>query len=328
MTNNSPLTEQTVRAALDQFVRTIPAYPRRFRGRGIVVCGGGRKYFPCAWVCINLLRRWGCSLPIQLWHLGSAEADAAMRALLRPLGVECVDAWQVRRRHPARILNGWEVKPYAILHSPFEEVLCLDADNVPVLSPEFLFDTPQYRKRGAIFWPDFGNLKPPPQVWEYCGLSPRDEPDVESGQLLINKKHCWRALQITMWMNEHSDFFYQHIHGDKETFHLGWRKAGLDYALIPHPIQPLPGTMCQHDFQGRRIFQHRNMDKWSLFRPNETVPDFLHEAECRALLEQLRRKWTERASTSPANRRGRGRWLGRSSAPASSIIAWATTGGP
>jgi len=30
-----------------------------------------------------------------------------MRSLVAPLGVVCVDAFEVRKRHPARILRGW-----------------------------------------------------------------------------------------------------------------------------------------------------------------------------------------------------------------------------
>jgi hypothetical protein len=48
--------------------------------------------------------------------------------------------------------------------------------------------------------------------------------------------------------------------------------------------------MCQHDFQGRRVFQHRNLDKWSLFG-NKRVKGFWFEDECRQYLDQLRRLW-------------------------------------
>ena len=43
------------------------------------------------------------------------------------------------------------------------------------------------------------------------------------------------------------------------------RMLAQDYAMVPHALHPLEGTMCQHDFEGRRVFQHRNMLKW---KPN------------------------------------------------------------
>ncbi len=268
-------------------------YPAdRYAGRGIVICAGGERYFTCAWVCVNLLRKLGCTLPVQFWHLGPNEMTEHMADMVRPLGVTCVDACDVRRRRPVRILNGWELKPYAIIHSPFEEVLSLDADNVPVVNPEFLFGVQPYRKTGAIFWPDFGRLRPSREIFRICNLSCRDEPEFESGQIVLHKRTCWKALQLTMHFNEHSDFYYKHIHGDKETFHLAWRMLDQAFSMPPHGIHRLRNTMCQHDFDGRRIFQHRNLAKWSLDdRKNQTITGFRHEPLCRMYLTLLREMW-------------------------------------
>ena len=146
-----------------------------------------------------------------------------------------------------------------------------------MVDPEFLFDTPQFQSSGAIFWPDYAAWQAPRSraIWRSCGLRPPKEPEFESGQIVVDKRRCWRALCLTMWFNENSDFYYQHLHGDKETFHLAFRKLRKSYSLIPKPIHSLEGTMCQHDFQGRRIFQHRNMDKWDLFSAKQTRRGFL-----------------------------------------------------
>ena len=281
------LTPENAKARLEATVAALPRYPGRYRGRGIVICGGGLKYLPCVWVCVNMLRRMGCTLPIQNWHLGPNEMTSLMADRLAPLGVQCVDAYKVRKRHAVRRLNGWELKPYAMLHCPYQEVLLLDADNVAVVNPEFLFETAPYREHGAVFWPDYGRLAADRAIWELCGVPYRDEPEFESGQILVNKRKCWQALKLTMWMNEHADFFYQHIHGDKETFHLAWRKLDQPYAMPGKAIHTLPGTMCQHDFEGRRIFQHRNLNKWSILSVNSPVPGFLYEEECLAYLRDL-----------------------------------------
>ena len=280
--------------ACDHFIRAIPPYPaERFNGRGIVICGGGSKYFTSAWVCINRLRRAGCELPIQLWHLGKKEMTREMRQLVAPLDVECVDAASMRKKFPARRLGGWELKPYAIVHSPFREVLLIDADNVPVMNPEFFFETPQFHRTGAIFWPDFPRAisEKGRAVWRSCGLRVPREPEFETGQIVVDKARCWTALNLCLWFNENSDFYYQHVYGDKETFHLAFRKLRTSYALIPKPIHRLDSTMCQHDFEGRRVFQHRNMDKWDLFLRNKRIEDFWFENECRGHVEQLRRRW-------------------------------------
>ena len=288
--NGMPEEYRLQRQAAEAWLKAMPRYPGGFHGRGIVICGGGEKYFTCAWVCINVLRQQGCRLPIQLWHLGPAEMNPRWAALVRPLGVECVDALEVRQRHPARILNGYEVKPYALLHCPFREVLLLDADNVPLRDPEFLFDTEEFRETGAIFWPDYGRLGRERAIWKICGVAYRDEPEFESGQIVVDKQRCWKALNLAMWFNEHSDFYYHHIHGDKDTFHLAWRKLRQPYAMPARGIETLEGTMCQHDFTGARLFQHRNGRKWQVSGRNARVRGFRLEEDCRRHLRRLRRK--------------------------------------
>src|SRR5262249_48229832 len=147
------------------------------------------------------------------------------------------------------------------------------ADNVPVVNPEFLFDTPQFRDTGAIFWPDRvpTRQRRTARIWRSCGLRQPKEPEFETGQLLVDKERCWRALRLALWFNENSDFYYQHVHGDKETFHLAFRKLRKLYSLVPKPLHSLEGTMCQHDFEGRRIFQHRSNNKWHLLLPNPRI---------------------------------------------------------
>jgi ADP-heptose:LPS heptosyltransferase len=285
--DQQPLSVESARIEMKRFIAQIPAYPGHYDGRGIVICGGGEKYLPGAWVCINMLRRLGCWLPVELWHF-EGEISKRMESLLQPLKVRCVNATRLREEHPCRILNGWELKCYSILHSAFKEVLFLDADNVPVGNPEFLFDSHEFRSKGAVFWPDYGRFEKTQKIWECCGIRRPHGPEFESGQMLINKEVCWRALRLAMWFNENSDFFYQHLHGDKETFHLAFEALAFPYVFIETPIHPLDGTMCQHDFHANRLFQHRNTLKWVLRGENRPVEDFWYEDECLMFLDQLR----------------------------------------
>jgi hypothetical protein len=283
------------REMLDQFLRSIPAFPeQRFHGRGIVLCGGGSVYFPCIWVCVRMLRHFGCTLPIELWHRGPREMTDQMKALLEPYDVVCRDSFAVAREFPVRRLDGWELKPYAILNSRFAEVLYIDADNVVVRNPEFLFDNALYREIGALFWQDLPNkvldqsyLKD--NAWDLMELPFREEPQFESGQLLIDKRRCWRPLQLTLHLNEHSDYYYTAFFGDKDTFHLAWRKVEQDYSLNPHPPGVLGANrvLVQFDPDGKRLFQHRCNAKWTITERNVRIPGFLYEEECLGLLQEL-----------------------------------------
>lgn len=280
-------------------IATTPPYPDGYQGKGIVVCGGGHRLFTNAWVCVRMLRHLGCALPIQLWHLGECEMDDAMRTLVAKYGVECVDAETLLQDRPMRILCGWELKSYALIHSPFRHVLLLDADNVPVIDPSFLFDTPEYLEHGALFWPDFGRLDRSRSIWSICEVDYCDEPEFESGQMVVDKKACWKALSLALHYNSHSDFYYKHVHGDKETFHLAFRRVGKSYAMPRMGIVPLPGTMCQHDFAGRRLFQHRNLAKWRLEDCNDVIDGFQYEDLCRRHLADLRSLWCGRVHWKP-----------------------------
>ncbi|HOC56571.1 MAG TPA: glycosyltransferase [Verrucomicrobiota bacterium] len=276
--------------AAQRFIGNIGDWPGGFGGRGIVICGGGPTYFPCAWVCIKMLRKLGCVLPIELWHLGAGEFDAAMERLVKPLDVVCRDATAPRGAHAPRLLNGWSLKPYAILHSRFKEVLLIDADNVPVRQPDSLFRTRQFRRTGAVFWPD---IRPglPKETWDVFATPYRREPEFESGQILVNKQVCWKALSLAMWYNEHADYYYKYVLGDKDTFHMAFRKLASPFSLVPAPVEQLQATMCQHDFEGRRIFQHRNLAKWDLDGENSRISGFLFEKDCLGFLKELRLKW-------------------------------------
>jgi len=284
------ITRRNARSVADRFIRSVPPWdPGRYHGRGIVMCSGPR-HITCAWVCIRMLRHLGCQLPIELWHLNASELALPMRKALEPYSVRCVDASEVRQQHPVRLLNGWELKPYSILHSGFEEVLLLDADNVPIRDPDFLFESDPYRRHGAVFWPDFGRLAADRPIWKICGIRYRDEPEFESGQIVVDKQRCWKALQLTMHLNEHSDFYYDYIHGDKETFHMAWRILRQKYYMVPWPIYPLQATMCQHDFDGRRLFQHRNLTKWVLHGENPHISGFEFEDVCLEFIADLARQ--------------------------------------
>jgi FkbM family methyltransferase len=238
-----------------------------------------------------MLRHVGCLLPIEFWYQGVEEMDGQMVSLISGLGVKCVNATEVEKRCPRRVIGGWELKSYAMLHSAFEEVLLLDADNVPIRDPSYLFDAQAYQQTGSVFWPDYGSLGPQKEIWSICDVAYRPEPEFETGQILVHKRRCWRALHLAFWFNDHSDFFYQYIHGDKETFHLAWRKLEQAYTMVSTPIQSLDGIMCQHDLSGQRLFQHRNTHKWKAFARNKQVPGFHYEAECLRFLRQLEHHW-------------------------------------
>jgi hypothetical protein len=253
-----------MRQRAEDFLAAVPAYPEgRYRGRGVVIAGGGNRFFPSLYVTVRALRHVGCRLPIQVWYLGrNDEMPAGQQAILAPYGVECVDADRVRRRHPARRLDGWELKAFATLHSPFEEVLFLDADCYPCRNPEFLFEREEYRARGAIFWPDI-TADDPLLVWSAYGVpDPRRLGSVESGELVVNKRLCWRPLNLAWFYNDHSDYYYRYGFGDKHTFEVAWTRCDRPFVMW-EPYANWSGVAYLHRGPDLRpLFVHRCCDKF------------------------------------------------------------------
>lgn len=266
-------------------------------GRGIVIVGGGR-YLPSAYIAIRHLRQHACALPIQLWHLGEQETPQFWHDLVSMWRVESVDALRAPGAVDFKHLGGWECKIHAIIGCPFEQVLLLDADNLPLVNPEFLFESELFARHGHVFWPDF-YYQPEhryairPRAWRDLGLTPRAGMEIDSGQLLIDRARCRRELQVCRTLNTHSDECYDRwTWGDKDTFTLAWLLGRGDYYAVPvRPrfIEPArPSIFWQHWIDGRKLFQHQR--KW-LGRPQELAGHLLEgellQSESLAFLQEF-----------------------------------------
>ena len=181
----------------------------------------------------------------------------------------------------------------------------MDADSFPVKNPEFLFDHPAYKETGALFWPDIGVTTNENSIWEEMGVAYRLEPEFESGQMLIDTVRHREPFELALQMNIAAEKYYQMIWGDNDTFRFAFHKYGRPFAMIPHPLQLLAlpqrpygdlGVMCQHDFEGRRLFQHRNMAKWDLLGGTWLVED--HRPRSRGCCGPPE-KWMEKRVSKP-----------------------------
>ncbi len=311
--NRWPVAAEAMRIAMDGAVKEWPKLPTK-QGRGIVIVGGGAVYFTNAWVCIGMLRRLGCTLPVELWHLGDGEMDNKMRALMgRFVNVAIRDAAAIEPK--PRMLSGWSAKPLAMMHSAFAEVLLLDADNVPVQDPTFLFGCPAYLKHGAVAWPDT-----PPGGWiakaegfRAAGLpvpattittkqgAPTDYVAWETGQFVVNLQRVEQrfALSLTHWICERRDYWFPAdepietwpIYGDKDAFYLAWERQGATVAVMPAAKLLEVLAIQQHGPDGAPLFHHK-CSKWNLGVVNQHIPGFTRWAECVSILADLQFAWS------------------------------------
>lgn len=268
-----------LRSEWESFVKNdIPQYNNDFHGKGIVICAGGLKFLTCAWINIKLLRRNGCTLPVEIWY-NSGELNEEVILELKKLNVSCKKVEDFHGNSKV----GYSIKPFAILNSSFKEVLFLDADNNCISDPSCLFLDPHYIETGALFWPDFWKTEPTNPIWKIIMDDDFNEFEQESGQILVNKERCWKELNLCNYFNEYKSVYYKFILGDKDTFKFAWKALKTKYFMIPYPVGHCGYSnsrnerfnkgiaMVQHDTNGNILFIHQNLAKWDIVDNDEIL---------------------------------------------------------
>jgi FkbM family methyltransferase len=244
-----------------EFEKQIPPYPRgRYKGRGVVILGGG-PFFPGVYVTVRMLRHFGCELPIEVWHHGASEP--VLRHWLEPAGVRFIDLeGYVNGEGPRpRIHGAWASKIYAILHSSFAEVLYLDSDCYPLVDVTPLFDA---CPSGALFWPD----SPLSEAWRGWVIHPapaRDTLLINTGQLVLDKAKCWDALRLAQWWAERADYSFAHNPlGDQDVLRGVWHYLGRPYTMFSQTPVWVDSTylLCLGEDGRTPVFLHRIQDKF------------------------------------------------------------------
>lgn len=222
-------------------------------GAGVVMVAGGR-YLSQAYASICKLREVS-DLPVQIWHLGPKEVNDTHREVFSDLDVEFVDAHEVRRKHPMHRLGGWECKSFAVAYSPFQRVLMLDADSFPIVDPETIFDGHDFRATGCLMWPDIQKCRKNDMIFPSVGIPyEKDFQEMEVGQLLIDKKHHWKSVQLWRFLNSHSEATYQMIFGDKDSLQIAMKRFKVPFSVGDHC--DWMGWGMQHKLRGVPVFHH------------------------------------------------------------------------
>ena len=248
---------------------------RIFSGIGVVTVAGG-QYFAPAMTSIRMLRRSGSKLPVHVFLQSRAEYEVEMcEDHLPNLAAECYVLEDFLSDTTPFSVTHYQLKALAILFSPFETVLYLDSDCMPLRDPTELLTSEPFTSTGLVLWPDYWVATENPVFWEIGGLPsfPSNLParSSESGEILISKEKHLTSLLVASYYNVFGPtHFYPLLsqgalgEGDKETFLAGAVVAGNPYYCVRTKV----GTIGFHDeegvFNGGAMVQHHSADDYAL----------------------------------------------------------------
>lgn len=230
-------------------------------GRGIVI-STGNHYSRFAIHLIKSLRSFNCTLPIEVWYNGSKDLNSTHAVKLQLLpGVRLRNIQDIFRVS----MEGWDVKPFALLASSFQEAMLLDADTVFLRDPVSLFNDPGFIKTGALFFKDRSlfpgqidkanwvlQLFPEPHSFRLRKsriLQAKSQYDLESGVVVLDKQRHFYGLLMACRLNcpgPIKSMIRDETHGEKETFWMGLEMLDEPYSYMPHAPGSL-GTVAYNE---------------------------------------------------------------------------------
>lgn len=229
-------------------------------GRGIVLTAGNKDTTARAITLLRMLKHYGNTLPIEVFHYEDELRDDGQRRTLEELGAKVVQVRNAEKKE-GRWKN-WQIKSGAIIESSFREVLSLDSDNIPLGRVEHLFDADLYkRKGGAVFWPDITKDHPDNAIWrivgDHCSF---DEWSFESGEIVIDKGGNGGLNLAALWlatgMMADDTFWFKLCGGDKDTFRWAFRALDIKYARPQRWLSALGYLQNSGSFCGHTMLQY------------------------------------------------------------------------
>ncbi|HEV3384629.1 MAG TPA: class I SAM-dependent methyltransferase, partial [Gemmata sp.] len=161
---------------------------------------------------------------------------------------------------------------FAVINSPFEEVLMLDADSYPVYNPDECFE-PQNNPHGIVIWPDTPSSDSNPQ-WACYGVPPDGQPSLSGGYYVLTKRIAWPVLQLAQHYDDHSDYYYCKTfgcvgdvggYGDQDQMRVAIHKLKFQFhRYLERPISCAFGSYTHAGPGGRLLFVHRHFNKFAL----------------------------------------------------------------
>ena len=133
--------------------------------QGIVTTAAG-EFVPILVVSLRMLRRTGSKIPVHVFMESNEvyENDVCER-ILPSLNATCFLMSDVLDEVPQKLpITKYQLKVFAMLFSPFDEVLMLDADNLAIEQPDHLLNSEPFTSMGFVSWPDYVRAHHSPHI--------------------------------------------------------------------------------------------------------------------------------------------------------------------
>ena len=260
-------------------------YKDRFEGRGIVIVAGNGRSLERVRVILRQLKKLGSRMAIEInyWDEEMTDKDKKDISSMWPemyFNDLSAPSNIIQTSHDSFLIN-YQLKTAAVMNSRFAEPLLLDSDNIPLVDPESLYESPIYQEYGTLFWPDIARTRPNNPMWAITNTKCRmDEYEQESGQMIVDKRKFFYHLQLAAWFNNvHADYYNQFLLGDKDLFRFTWHALKTKYGFPPKWLTSV-GTLSDGFYCGHTFAQHH---------PNGSVA-FLHGGLIKTMTKQVM-KW-------------------------------------
>lgn len=255
---------QPMQTAHDGFVRAMRnsnlEVPYIVSTEGIVSAAGG-KYMPTFMVTLRLLRRTGCTLPVELFVKDQTEYEPHICEVVLPglnarcvilsevMGLEAPKNTQKKEKEDGRTIEHYQLKSFAVLFASFEKVIWLDADCIAVHDPTSLLTSEPFTSTGLVTWPDYWASTISPLYFNISRqpeFPTTDRAATEAGVFLVSRKAHSHTLLLAAYYNYYGPSHYYHVlaqgapgEGDKDTFIQAAAAVGEPFYTVSEKVADL-----------------------------------------------------------------------------------------
>lgn len=228
--------------------------------KGIVIPVGVKTFRYACHLITTIRDVLHSTLPIQIVYAGRHDLPFQYREYITDLGthVSTLDIFTLFEDDHIGLGKGsWSIKPFAILASPFQHTLLLDADAVFVQPPDVVFTHPGYLSTGVLLFHDrllwqhqfadrhawweeqLKHRVPSATLNKSLVYMENYAEECDSGAIVVDKGHLSVRLGLLhiAWQNTkgpREKWLEKLTYGDKESWWFGFELVGTPYSFEEH----------------------------------------------------------------------------------------------